>query len=82
MNRRKTARVIELSEQTVIDEVVARLSSRYPAISKETVESIVQDVYARFDGRPLRDYVPLLVERNAKNELEQLGGDADCSLRG
>jgi len=46
--------VIELSEQTVIDEVVARLTSRYPAIPKETVESIVHDVYARFDGRTLR----------------------------
>ena len=73
VNRRKTSRVIELSEQTVIDEVVARLSSRYPAISKETVESIVHDVHARFDGRPLRDYVPLLVERTAKSELDRLG---------
>jgi len=73
--------VIELSEQTVIDEVVARLSSRYPAISKETVEGIVHDVYARFDGRPLRDYVPLLVERSAKSELEGLGADPDYSLR-
>lgn len=80
MNKRKTSRVIELREQTVIDEVVARLSSRYPAIPKETVVSIVHDVYARFDGRPLRDYVPLLVERNAKSELERLG-DADYSLR-
>jgi hypothetical protein len=80
VNKRKTSRVIELREQTVIDEVVARLSSRYPAIPKETVVSIVHDVYARFDGRPLRDYVPLLVERNAKSELERLG-DADYSLR-
>jgi hypothetical protein len=73
--------VIELSEQTVIDEVVARLTSRYPAIPNETVESIVHDVYARFDGRPLRDYVPLLVERNAKSELERRAADADYSLR-
>lgn len=73
--------MIELSEQTVIDEVVARLTSRYPAIPKETVESIVHDVYARFDGRPLRDYVPLLVERNAESELERLGAGADHSLR-
>ena len=73
--------MIELSEQTVIDEVVVRLSSRYPAISKEIVESIVHDVHARFDGRPLRDYVPLLVERNAKSELERLRADADHGLR-
>jgi hypothetical protein len=73
--------VIELSEQTVIDEVLVRLSSRYPAISKEIVKSIVHDVHARFDGRPLRDYVPLLVERNAKSELERRAAEADYSLR-
>jgi hypothetical protein len=81
VNKRKTSRVIELSEQTVIDEVVARLTSRYPTISKETVGRIVHDVYARFDGRPLRDYVPLLVERSAKSELDRLGADADYSFR-
>jgi hypothetical protein len=64
--------VIELSEQTIIDEVVVRLISRYPAMSRSTVESVVQDVHARFDGRPLRDYVPLLVERNARTELDRL----------
>jgi hypothetical protein len=65
--------VIELSEQTVIDQLVVRLTSRYPTISESTVASVVDDIHARFDGRPLRDFVPLLVERNAKNELERLG---------
>ena len=64
--------MIELSEQTVIEQLVARLTSRYPTISKSTVESVVHDVHARFDGRPLRDYVPLLVERSARRELDQL----------
>lgn len=64
--------VIELSEQTIIEHLVARLTSRYPAISESTVASVVHDVHARFDGRPLRDFVPLLVERTAKTELERL----------
>jgi hypothetical protein len=64
--------VIELSEQTVIDEVVARLASRYPTIAQSTVSTVVHDVYTRFDGRPLRDYIPLLVERNARTELDRL----------
>ena len=72
MNKRKTSRVIELSEQTIIDDLVERLTSRYPAISRATVEGVVHDVHARFDGRPLRDYVPLLVERTARSELDQL----------
>jgi hypothetical protein len=60
--------VIELSEQTVIDQLVGRLTSRFPAISQSTVE--------RVDGRPLRDYVPLFVERSARSELDQLHATA------
>jgi hypothetical protein len=68
--------VIELSEQTVIEQVVARMTSRYPAISESTVAGIVRDVHSRFEGRPLRDYIPLLVERTAKSELERLHATA------
>jgi hypothetical protein len=64
--------VIELSEQTVIDQIVTRLTHRYPTIAKATVENVVHDVHARFDGRPLRDFVPLFVERHAKNELDRM----------
>jgi hypothetical protein len=76
MNADKTSGVIELSEQTVIEHLVVRLTNRYPTISRSTVESVVRDVHARFDGRPLRDYVPLLVERNAKSELDRLHATA------
>ena len=76
MNGSQTLGVIELSEQTVIDQLVGRLTSRYPAISQSTVERVVHDVHAKFDGRPLRDYVPLLVERSARSELDQLHATA------
>jgi hypothetical protein len=64
--------VIELSEQTVIEQLVVRLTSRYPAIWESTVSSVVRDVHSRYDGKPLRDFVPLFVERHAKSELEKL----------
>ena len=69
----QTFGVIELSEQTVIDQIVTRLTSRYPTISASTVATVVHDVHARYEGRPLRDFVPLFVERNAKSALDQLG---------
>ena len=71
--------MIELSVQTVIDQLVVRLTSRYPAISESTVSMVVRDIHAKYDGRPLRDFIPLFVERNAKNELERLGAVADQS---
>ncbi|MDT5208304.1 MAG: hypothetical protein QOF67_719 [Mycobacterium sp.] len=76
VNGGQTSGVIELSEQTVIEQVVARLTSRYPVISESTVAGVVRDVHSRFEGRPLRDYIPLLVERTAKSELERLRATA------
>ena len=76
MNRGKTLGVIELSEQTVIDQLVVRLTGRYPGIAESTVKRIVHAVHARFDGRPLRDFIPLLVERNARSELDRLRATA------
>jgi hypothetical protein len=65
--------VIELSEQAIIDQIVARLTRRYPSVSASTVSTVVHDVHSRYDDRPVRDFVPLLVERNAKSELNRLG---------
>jgi hypothetical protein len=72
VNVDQTSGVIELSEQAVIEQVVVRLTHRYPAIPQATVASVVLETHARFDGRPVRDFIPLLVERNAKS-LERLG---------
>jgi hypothetical protein len=33
----------------------------------------VHEQYARFDGSPIRDFVPLFVERSATRELTKLG---------
>ena len=72
VNGRQTLGVIELSEQTIIDQLVARLMGRYPTVSESTVSSVVREVHSRYDGRPLRDFVPLFVECHAKRELEKL----------
>jgi hypothetical protein len=72
VNTGKTSGVIESSEQTVIEQLVERLTSRYPAIAQSIVASVVINTHARFDDRPVRDFIPLLVERNAKSELDRL----------
>ncbi len=64
--------MIELSEQQIIDGVAGRLTRKYPSVPADTVSAVVRQVHARFDGRPVREYVPLLVERFAAQELELL----------
>ena len=62
------------SEETAIGEVVERLTHKHPKVSPLTVSDVVQQMHAKFDGRPVRDFVPLFVERNANAELVKLGG--------
>jgi hypothetical protein len=72
MNACEPDAVIELSEQQIIDGVADRLTRKYPTVSADTVTAVVRDIHARFDGRPVREYVALLVERFAAQELELL----------
>jgi hypothetical protein len=64
--------VKKISEQTAIGEVIERLTHKHPTVSPLTVADVVQKVHAKFDGRPVRDFVPLFVERNANAELAKL----------
>jgi len=61
--------VIELTEQQIIDQLAGRLVDVYAEVEPEYVSRVVQQEYARLDGRP-----PLFVERNAKAELSKLNG--------
>ena len=65
--------VIESSEQQTIDQVAQRLISVYPDADPTHVARLVNEEYARFEGRPIRDFIPLFVERNAKAELSKTG---------
>jgi hypothetical protein len=41
-------------------------------VPPETVTTVVHHNHARFDGRPIREFVPLFVERNSRHELAKL----------
>ena len=63
---------IRSSEWTAIQQVVDRLKESFPAVAPDTVTLTVHHNHARFDGRRVRDFVPLFVERGARAELRQL----------
>jgi hypothetical protein len=64
--------VAEANERKSIDALVARLVNIYPAVSPARIADVVRDEHAHFDDRPLREFVPLFVERRAKRELSLL----------
>ena len=59
----------EANENRSIDALVARLVNRYPTVSPAHIAEVVRGEHARFDDRPLREFVPLFVERRATREL-------------
>jgi hypothetical protein len=60
--------MITMDEHHALEHVCSRLIERFPDLPAATVRLAVREVHARFDGR-VRDYVPILVEREARTRL-------------
>lgn len=52
-------------EHRAIDEVVERIAARYPSLSRELIRDQVDVQLTAFEGSAVRDFVPILVERDA-----------------
>jgi hypothetical protein len=70
----------EMSEQLLIAEVERRLTDKHPHIPSDQVSFVIQTVCAQFERSPIRDFVPLLVERRAGAELAKLKEAVPASL--
>src|SRR6476620_4829746 len=56
-------------EHHAIDEVIARLTSRFPTVDAGHVADIVHEETGKLDGGRVRDFIPVLVERAATERL-------------
>lgn len=56
-----------------------RLTQKFPQISPELIREMVTNAHRRFDGRPIRDFVPLLVEHDTVDELKAFVARLDVS---
>ncbi|MGA8980648.1 MAG: hypothetical protein WB473_16180 [Pedococcus sp.] len=64
-----------MDEATALEQVVQGLVARFASVDAATVRSVVEEVHRTFDG-PVRDYVPLLVERASRDRLSALVSQA------
>lgn len=60
-------------EDWAIAKVAQRLCARFEGIEPEVVERVVHECRADFDGRPVRTFVAVLVEKMASDRLRSLG---------
>jgi hypothetical protein len=66
-------------ERAQIDAVQRRLAQKYAELPHDHVAAVVKHVYARFNESTVRDYVPLLVERRAREELTSTVEERDAA---
>ncbi len=57
------------AERSAIDGIVDRLAVEFPHVPADEVVQRVDEEHRRFDGRPIRDFVPIFVERAVKRAL-------------
>jgi hypothetical protein len=60
---------VSQAERAQIDAIERRLAQKYVGLPHDHVAEVVRQVFANFNQSKLRDYVPLLVERRAGEEL-------------
>ncbi|MGB3485135.1 MAG: hypothetical protein WBB07_23325 [Mycobacterium sp.] len=63
----------DLSEQAALVQVVERLTGIFAGVPAERIRAEVSAASAHFAASPIRDFIPLLVERRARAELVRAG---------
>jgi hypothetical protein len=50
-------------EIQVLDELTDRLRDQFPDAPLGSIRQVVREVHHQYDGHPIRDFIPVLVER-------------------
>jgi CRISPR/Cas system-associated exonuclease Cas4 (RecB family) len=61
-------------EHHAVENVIARLTERFPTLARDRVQQVVDEELARLEAGRVREYIPALVEHAAD---ERLRGEAD-----
>ena len=67
------------AEQAALNGVIERLAGQFPELPREQIVRAVHGQYGEYTASPVRDFVPVLVERGARRRLS---GGATASRRG
>ncbi len=59
----------DVPDDRIVDEVVVRLATRYPGLSKDFLAKRAWASLTSFVNPAIRDFLPVLVERRVTHEL-------------
>lgn len=63
-----------VSEQTLIAGIETRLLRQFPDIHPDVLDAAVREEHSRFQTSTIRDFVPLLVEKQVRQRLKVAAG--------
>ena len=69
-------------EARELDRITDSLERAFPNVRIRVVQHAVQQAYRPFTDSPIRDFVPLLVERAAREDLIRRSGQRPTQLHG
>ncbi|MUL47271.1 hypothetical protein FZI85_21535 [Mycobacterium sp. CBMA293] len=72
--------MVARTEQEACAEIETRLAAKFATLSAADVTAAVEGARAQFAGSKIRDFVPLLVERRADEELTRREATAAASV--
>jgi len=56
-------------ESRALEHLHVRLCARFPDVPVAQVQRMITDAHQQYDGRPIRDFIPVLVEREVREQL-------------
>lgn len=65
----------DVSDEDTIQQVVEHLLEKFPDRTREDIEIVARSEYDAYAGRPVRDYLAILVERSSKKRLKKSSAD-------
>lgn len=57
-------------EWRAVEALTDRLVVQFPDVPPDSVRDVVNTAWADFNGRPIRAFIPVLVERTARHQLD------------
>jgi hypothetical protein len=61
-----------IHEVKTLTEIGNRLADRFPHLPRERITEAVSESHRRFDHARIRDFVPVLIEREARHQLAHM----------
>ena len=58
-------------EDQAVSHVIDRLAEKFPDRPRAVIEEVVSEERHLLDDKPLRDYIPVLIEHGAKTRLRE-----------